>query len=85
MVFSPVAAVDPGNVPGVVGDTGTSCGAGKTSELLGFGFGTGAAAVGGGICAAAAAADRSRTVSASQSKRIAFIEVSLAPGAASIP
>ena len=36
-------------------DTGTSCSAGMTSELLGFGFGT-SGGTGGGICAAAVVA-----------------------------
>jgi hypothetical protein len=56
-----------GNVPGAAGDTGTSRGAGSTSELLGLGFGTIGAGMGGGICAKAPLAERSRIVNATTS------------------
>jgi hypothetical protein len=48
-------------VPGVVGDTGTWPGAGRTSELLGLGFGA-TLIVGGGSCATVPLADESSIV-----------------------
>ena len=69
----PIAPTAPGAVPVGPEYTGTSPGAGTTSELLGFGCGTTVMA-GGGICAAAAAADSNKTVSARQGRRIVFIK-----------
>ena len=68
--------LDPSDVPGVVGDTGTSRGAGRTSELLGLGLGT-TLIGGGGSCATAPLADESSIVSAMTLARFAFMAISL--------
>lgn len=59
-VFAPLPGADPGKVPGVAGETGTSGLCGRTSGLLGLKVGVGGGGSRGGTWAAAPAASSSR-------------------------